>query len=56
MSEHTTFKVGGPADIYVIPDDADEVHDVLEECKSAFPVPFKPIRPMAFPYSMLKSR
>ena len=35
MSEHTTFKVGGPADIYVIPDDADEVHDVLEECKSA---------------------
>lgn len=35
MSEHTTFKVGGPADIYVIPDDADEVHGVLEECKSA---------------------
>ena len=29
MSEHTTFKVGGPADLYVIPDDPDEVKEIL---------------------------
>lgn len=35
MSEHTTFKVGGPADIFVTPDDADELADVLEACHEA---------------------
>ena len=35
MSEHTTFKVGGPADIFVTPDDADELADVLEACREA---------------------
>lgn len=32
MSEHTTFRVGGPADLYVIPEDAGEVRDVLCAC------------------------
>lgn len=32
MSEHTTFRVGGPADLYVIPEDAGEVRDVLRAC------------------------
>ena len=35
MSEHTTFKVGGPADLYVIPEDFDEVRDVLLACDEA---------------------
>ena len=35
MSEHTTFKVGGPADLYVIPEDFDEVRDVLRVCDEA---------------------
>lgn len=35
MSEHTTFRIGGPADIYVIPDDADEVRDVIRACEEA---------------------
>ncbi len=35
MSEHTTFKVGGPADFYVIPEDFDEVRDVIAACKDA---------------------
>lgn len=35
MSEHTTFKVGGPADLYVIPESFDEVRDVLLACKEA---------------------
>ena len=35
MSEHTTFKVGGPADLYVIPEDFDEVRDVLRACDEA---------------------
>ena len=32
MSEHTTFRVGGPADLYVIPEDAGEVRAVLRAC------------------------
>ena len=35
MSEHTTFKVGGPADLYVIPEDAGEVREVLRACDEA---------------------
>ncbi|HJA28223.1 MAG TPA: UDP-N-acetylmuramate dehydrogenase [Candidatus Olsenella pullicola] len=35
MSEHTTFKVGGPADLYVIPEDFDEVREVLLACDEA---------------------
>ena len=35
MSEHTTFKVGGPADLYVIPESFDEVRDVLLACDEA---------------------
>ena len=35
MSDHTTFKVGGPADLYVIPDDFDEVREVIAACKEA---------------------
>ena len=35
MSEHTTFKVGGPADLYVIPEDFDEVRQVVAACKES---------------------
>lgn len=35
MSEHTTFEIGGPADFYVIPEDLDEVRDVIAACKDA---------------------
>ena len=35
MSEHTTFEVGGPADLYVIPESFDEVRDVLSACDEA---------------------
>lgn len=35
MSEHTTFKIGGPAEIFVIPDDPDEVAEVLEAIRKA---------------------
>lgn len=35
MSEHTTFKVGGPADLYVVPESASEVRDVLLACEEA---------------------
>lgn len=33
MSEHTTFEIGGPADLYVIPDDPEEVGDVIRVCR-----------------------
>ncbi len=29
MSEHTTFEIGGPADLYVMPDDVEELREVL---------------------------
>ena len=32
MSAHTTFKVGGPADLYVIPESFDEVREVIAAC------------------------
>ncbi|MBM6774359.1 UDP-N-acetylmuramate dehydrogenase [Olsenella profusa] len=35
MSAHTTFRVGGPADLFVIPEDFDEVRDVLRACDEA---------------------
>lgn len=35
MREHTTFKVGGPADLYVVPESASEVRDVLLACEEA---------------------
>ena len=35
MSEHTTFEVGGPADLYVIPESFDELRDVLLACDEA---------------------
>ena len=39
MSEHTTFEIGGPADLFVTPDDVDEIAEVLEVCRAA-EVPF----------------
>jgi UDP-N-acetylmuramate dehydrogenase len=35
MSEHTTFEIGGPADLFVTPVTSDQVHDVLEVCRDA---------------------
>ena len=35
MSAHTTFRVGGPADLFVMPSSADEVKAVLEACDAA---------------------
>ncbi len=35
MSEHTTFRIGGPADLFVMPDDADEVRDAIAACVAA---------------------
>jgi len=33
MKKHTSFKVGGPADILVTPEDAIEVQDIIKICK-----------------------
>lgn len=33
LSEHTTFEIGGPADLYIIPEDSDELCDVLRICR-----------------------
>lgn len=33
LSEHTTFKIGGPAALYVMPDDFAEVAEVLSACR-----------------------
>lgn len=33
MHLHTSLKVGGPADLYAIPEDADDLQTVLEWCK-----------------------
>ncbi len=35
MSEHTTFQIGGPADIFVTPNDVDEIRETLAICKDA---------------------
>ncbi len=37
MSEHT-FKVGGPADLYAIPDDPDKVKEILLRLKTQKPL------------------
>lgn len=39
MSRHTTFEIGGPADLFVTPKSAQEVHDVVMACREA-DVPF----------------
>lgn len=33
LSEHTTFQIGGPADLYVLPSSAQQMGDVLAACK-----------------------
>ncbi len=33
MSKHTTFKIGGPADIFVVPQTIEEVKAVIQVCK-----------------------
>lgn len=33
MSSHTTFRIGGPADYFVMPSDAEELAGILEICK-----------------------
>ncbi len=35
MRDHTTFEIGGPADIFVTPDDPEEVASVLAACREA---------------------
>lgn len=35
LSEHTTFKIGGPAKLFVMPDDPGEVADALAICREA---------------------
>ena len=35
LSEHTTFKIGGPAKLFVMPDDPAEVAEVLALCREA---------------------
>lgn len=34
MSEHTTFHIGGPADLFIVPDTFDDVCDCVNICKS----------------------
>lgn len=33
LSSHTTFRIGGPADYFLLPETADEVKGILEICK-----------------------
>ncbi len=35
MSAHTTFEIGGPADLFVIPESTDEVRAVIAACREA---------------------
>lgn len=35
MSRHTSFQIGGPTDLYVIPEDVEELRDVLAACREA---------------------
>ena len=35
MSEHRSFRFGGPADLFVTPDDIDELRDVVAACRAA---------------------
>ena len=34
LCRHTTFRIGGPCDIYVIPDTYDEVRDIVALCRT----------------------
>lgn len=33
MNRHTTFRIGGPADYFLLPSTAEEVKKILEICK-----------------------
>ena len=35
MSRHTTFEIGGPADLFIIPESVEEVRDVVAACREA---------------------
>ena len=35
MSAHTTFRIGGPADYFVMPSEADEIGRIVELCRGA---------------------
>lgn len=35
MSKHTTFEIGGPADLFVVPETTEEVRDVVAACRQA---------------------
>ena len=35
MSKHTTFEIGGPADLFVIPETTEEVREVIAACRAA---------------------
>lgn len=35
MKKHTTFRIGGPADFYVLPHSKDEIGHVVQVCKNA---------------------
>lgn len=35
MSEHTTFQIGGPADVFVCPETPEELSDCISACKEA---------------------
>lgn len=35
MSEHTTFEIGGPADLFVIPETPEQAVDVIAACREA---------------------
>ena len=34
LSKHTTFKIGGPADVFVMPKNTDELVDIISLCRS----------------------
>lgn len=33
MSRHTTFRIGGPADFFLVPENADEIREIIAVCK-----------------------
>ena len=33
MSRHTTFRIGGPADFFLVPENADEIRRIIAVCK-----------------------
>ncbi len=33
MKEHCTFKVGGPADLMILPQNAEEIQEIIRQCK-----------------------